>query len=307
MELSGLGTRRPQADVLAGWGGNPTYEGASAAAAANERTRKYQQPCFNKGLGTQLDNRGPSDAPLRLVIPSWMTGEDKEETRTSQFEEKRLSAQTKAGKLSEATLEQIQTETAMGFSAIEAPSNSSKSIYTPLASSAYTQEVDVTLLSANEILMKSSGGGSGAEDTGNANVLSKQQVTSTPQTTPEKPDRSPTNEAGSAESKDKDVKTMRNTARDSCRAAVAKACGKLAKEAEKATTLMADGDMLPDPSFFQNLQERVKAALLLEGKQWKTVEVTTVEAGEADKEAKVMLCGFVGSLYWSSGLSFCCF
>ena len=99
---------------------------------------------------------GPPDSPLRLAIPSWMTGEDRDTSATENFEEKMLSSGHKPRAMKESEREQVLHEVGQGFSRLDSVEmGSSSRVHRDLAATAVTQEQDVQAMSGTAGLTQS--------------------------------------------------------------------------------------------------------------------------------------------------------
>jgi hypothetical protein len=239
------------------------------------------------------DNGGPPDAPLRLRIPAWLIGGDKESHVEMEYEDKKLINESKSTKMAGDVQKQILRETKSGFtrndSAISSIGNAA--LYNLLPANALTQESEGAVsISGMDILLRSTepsaSHGSGVDSTGDdtpASTADQQMAATSVERAKKAKEQIPVGENTMV-----DIKSYRNTAKVSVKSLLDKSLKKLddvTKSVRKAFKVEAE---LEDPAFYDTLVERWVAALMVMGARPKAFEQSG--GGEAGREGKKWDC-----------------
>lgn len=204
------------------------------------------------GDSERRDMGGPPESPLRLAVPSWMTGEDSNEGRKGTFEQKVMNKMSKmASALSEEMQQQMINETRLGFTQPVAPV---VDLHRPLPMGALTSERQDELKSGVELLMKI------AKDT---NLESAEALV------PAAGDEAGGNQAAGASpagSGFADIGSTRNKATSAIKKDIGANVARLTVQAKLTLSTLSEGDHLENHQFYNSAKERAQASLTWLGK-----------------------------------------
>lgn len=209
--------------------------------------------------GAPRDYNGPADAPLRVQVPSWMTGEDADEGRDTLYEDKHLDKQSKLGRMSNDMQDIVIGETRKGFAvrSLMSPPSVSEGLSLPLSASALTQGApgkgDALSLLA-EVAQEAQASAPGGSVTPHHTMMCDTPEKASPGKIP------PLNQPV-------DIAHTRNLASAAMRKDLQRSTDKLRARTDAAKDLLAKGDVLEDKVYFEACSERLSAALLFLGEQ----------------------------------------
>lgn len=231
-----------------------------------------------KACDTPRDYLGPPYDPLRLQIPSWMTGDDAEEVREVAYEDKQMVQQSRLGRLSDEMKDSIRSESRRGFNLVSRAQLEDMSA--PLPSTAMTNTGSLTRNDALTILRDAAPGecaGSPANIGGDAAATAADG----PTPSPTKPQQQQV----------LDIARTRNMASVAARKEVTKAADKLLARVTAARGELAKGDRLQEHVYYESCAERLSASLC-----WLGLQLPKLPDGGVDYAAEPTQLNFQGEI-----------
>jgi hypothetical protein len=221
--------------------------------------------------GTKRDYLGPVDAPLRLSIPAWLTGDDKEEDREGEFERKMLETVGKGAQMSPKDMQAMKSELKLGHSSLAGPSSNLEAKYAALPAGAMTSGSSSSVQTGPDMLRDALKRSLGACDTSEEPSLKAIKTESVRDGSPEKVGQAIL-ASKTTPSKVDDIKSARNR----CATALSKS---LAAEVKKATaanvavmSIVSEGDILENHDFYITAVDRCKTMTMFLGHEFQLNE-----------------------------------